>query len=331
MYTVQGDRELGPVGQQFHSSGGLILKSIANAYSQADGRRMSVKSSRISLKDTRFTQLEKFILKTNEQKSWAVVSVLECVVSTCVVSTSSSLTRGVFAGLTVAKLPVSFRPSAEIIHLGYNRLTSIPNGLFDNLKSLQVVYLQGNPWECNCDILYLRSWLQWQQNRTLYRDVRCTSPAHLQNRIIAYLTEDEITSTCQYWYCSLALLSQLCLFILLFLQGILVIFIIVYLQKFRRMTAEARSTSRDLHQHVDTWVSSSRSPYNGILHSVELPGSSSCSLTLKLCAKQKEYRRQVEMYQKRTVGLNFDSYWLPRWASLNESSFSFPKLLLIFI
>uniref|UniRef100_A0A8C4UU41 Glycoprotein Ib platelet subunit beta n=1 Tax=Falco tinnunculus TaxID=100819 RepID=A0A8C4UU41_FALTI len=87
-------------------------------------------------------------------------------------------------GLTVAKLPAAFRPSAEIIHLGYNRLTSIPSGLFDNLKSLQVVYLQGNPWECNCDILYLRSWLQWQQNRTLYRDVRCTSPAHLQNRII---------------------------------------------------------------------------------------------------------------------------------------------------
>ncbi|NWH81754.1 GP1BB protein, partial [Piaya cayana] len=150
-------------------------------------------------------------------------------------------------GLTVAELPAAFRPSAEIIQLGYNRLTSIPSGLFDNLQSLQVVYLQGNPWECNCDILYLRSWLQWQQNRTLYRDVRCTSPAHLQDRIIAYLAEDEIISTCQYWYCSLALLSQLCLFILLFLQGILVIFIIVYLQKFRRMTAEARSTIQDLH------------------------------------------------------------------------------------
>ncbi|NXN91590.1 GP1BB protein, partial [Rhinopomastus cyanomelas] len=154
--------------------------------------------------------------------------------------------------LTVANLPAAFRHSAEIIHLGYNKLTSIPNGLFDNLISLQIVYLQGNPWECNCDILYLRTWLQWQQNRTLYRDVRCTSPAHLQDRVIAYLTEDEIISTCQYWYCSLALLSQLGVFVLIFLQGILVIFIIVYLQKFRRMTAEARSTTRDLCQHVDT-------------------------------------------------------------------------------
>ncbi|KAI6076275.1 Platelet glycoprotein Ib beta chain [Aix galericulata] len=59
---------------------------------------------------------------------------------------------------------------AEIINLAHNSLTSIPNGLFDNLKNLQIVYLQGNPWECNCDILYLRSWLQWQQNRTFYRD-----------------------------------------------------------------------------------------------------------------------------------------------------------------
>ncbi|NXH23041.1 GP1BB protein, partial [Bucco capensis] len=156
-------------------------------------------------------------------------------------------------GLTVAELPLAFRASTEIIHLSYNKLTSIPSGLFDNLQSLQVVYLQGNPWDCNCDILYLRSWLQWQQNRTLYRDVKCSSPAHLQDRIIAYLTEDEIISTCQHWYCSLALFSQLCLFILLFLQGILVIFIIVYLQKFRRMMAEARSTTRDLHQHVDSW------------------------------------------------------------------------------
>ncbi|KFQ63921.1 platelet glycoprotein Ib beta chain [Pelecanus crispus] len=175
----------------------------------------------------------------------SVLSFLPLVIPICPVpcKCATNIIDCTSKGLTVAELPVAFRPSAEIIHLSYNRLTSVPNGLFDNLKSLQVVYLQGNPWECNCDILYLRSWLQWQQNRTLYRDVRCTSPAHLQDRIIAYLTEDEIISTCQYWYCSLALFSQLCLFILLFLQGILVIFIIVYLQKFRRMTTEARSTT----------------------------------------------------------------------------------------
>ncbi|XP_068064934.1 platelet glycoprotein Ib beta chain [Anomalospiza imberbis] len=175
---------------------------------------------------------------------------------------TTNITDCSLKNLTVANLPTAFRPSAEIIHLGSNRLTSIPNGLFDNLRSLQVVYLQGNPWDCTCDILYLRSWLQWQQNRSLYRDVRCSSPEHLQGRIIAYLTEDEIVSTCQHWYCSLALLSQLSLFILLSLQSILVILIIVYLQKFRRMTAEAWSTTRELDQQVDPWVSSSINPSN---------------------------------------------------------------------
>ncbi|XP_021400248.2 platelet glycoprotein Ib beta chain [Lonchura striata] len=159
---------------------------------------------------------------------------------------TTNITDCSLKNLTVENLPSAFHPSVEIIHLASNRLTSIPNGLFDNLRSLQVVYLQGNPWECTCDILYLRSWLQWQQNRSLYRDVRCSSPEHLRGRIIAYLTEDEIVSTCQHWYCSLALLSQFSLFILLFLQGILVILIIVYLQKFRRMIAEARSTTREL-------------------------------------------------------------------------------------
>uniref|UniRef100_A0A8C0V592 Glycoprotein Ib platelet subunit beta n=1 Tax=Cyanistes caeruleus TaxID=156563 RepID=A0A8C0V592_CYACU len=93
---------------------------------------------------------------------------------------TTNITDCSLKNLTVENLPTAFHPSAEIIHLGSNRLTSIPNGLFDNLRSLQVVYLQGNPWECTCDILYLRSWLQWQQNRSQYRDVRCSSPEHLQ-------------------------------------------------------------------------------------------------------------------------------------------------------
>ncbi|NXU59357.1 GP1BB protein, partial [Turnix velox] len=150
------------------------------------------------------------------------------------------------AGLSVEQLPSAFRPSAELIHLSYNRLTSIPRGLFDNLSSLRLVYLQGNPWHCDCDLLYLRSWLQWQQNRSEYRDLRCAAPPHLRNRLLAYLSEDELLSGCQAWYCSLALLSQLCLFILLLLQGVLVILIVGYLRKFRRMAREARGAAQEL-------------------------------------------------------------------------------------
>ncbi|KAM7144828.1 platelet glycoprotein Ib beta chain isoform 1-T1 [Macrochelys suwanniensis] len=157
-------------------------------------------------------------------------------------------------GLTESSLPAAFSPSTRTIFLNHNQLTSIPRGLLDNLQSLQVAYLWGNPWECDCDILYLRSWLQWQQNRTQYRDVVCASPEHLRGRIIAYLSEDELISTCQYWYCSLALFSQICLFVFILLQAVLLLFIILFLHRFQRIASVARQTTKEMHQHIDTWA-----------------------------------------------------------------------------
>ncbi|KYO39508.1 hypothetical protein Y1Q_0018611 [Alligator mississippiensis] len=154
--------------------------------------------------------------------------------------------------LTEESLPTSFSPSTSVIFLNDNRLSFIPNGLFDNLKSLKVVHLWQNPWECDCDILYLRSWLQWQQNRAHYRKVICASPAHLQGRIIAYLSEEEIITTCQYWYCSLAFVFQLCLFVLILIQVVLALLVIVYLQRFRKFAKEAKRVATEMHQHGDT-------------------------------------------------------------------------------
>ncbi|XP_019362512.1 PREDICTED: platelet glycoprotein Ib beta chain [Gavialis gangeticus] len=148
---------------------------------------------------------------------------------------SSSIIDCTSQDLTEESLPASFSPSTSIIFLNDNKLSFIPNGLFDNLKSLEMVHLWQNPWECDCDILYLRSWLQWQQNRTLYRSVTCVSPAHLQGRIIAYLSEEEIITTCQYWYCSLAFLFQLCLFVLILIQVVLAFLVIIYLRRFQKI------------------------------------------------------------------------------------------------
>ncbi|XP_077776909.1 platelet glycoprotein Ib beta chain [Podarcis muralis] len=155
-------------------------------------------------------------------------------------------------------LPTSFPPSTTKLYLNHNNLTSIPNGLFDNLKDLQVVHLWANPWECDCHILYLRSWLQWQQNRSFYRNVICLSPSHLQGRIISYLSEDEIISTCQYWYCGVALISQMCLFIFLLVQAVLLLLVIVYLRRIRRIAKEARRTVTEFDERGDTWSTHSR-------------------------------------------------------------------------
>ncbi|CAM4564908.1 platelet glycoprotein Ib beta chain [Lepidochelys kempii] len=167
---------------------------------------------------------------------------------------SANIVNCMSGELTKNSLPASFSPSTQTLFLNNNLLTSIPSGLLDNLQSLQVAYLWGNPWECDCDILYLRSWLQWQPNRTLYRNVVCASPEHLRGRIIAYLSEDELISTCQYWYCSIALISQICLFLFILLQAVLLLFIILFLHRFQRIANVARQTTKEIHQHVDTWA-----------------------------------------------------------------------------
>lgn len=157
--------------------------------------------------------------------------------------------------LTDDMIPLSFSASTTKLYLNNNYLTFIPKGLFDNLHNLQAVYLRGNPWECTCNILYLRSWLQWQENRTLYRDVVCSSPPDLQGRIITYLSEDEIISTCQSWYCGVALVAQICLFFFILVQAILLLLVVFYICRFQRLAKEARRTMAELYENVSPWES----------------------------------------------------------------------------
>uniref|UniRef100_A0A8C4T741 Glycoprotein Ib platelet subunit beta n=1 Tax=Erpetoichthys calabaricus TaxID=27687 RepID=A0A8C4T741_ERPCA len=148
-------------------------------------------------------------------------------------------------GLTIDMLPPGFPSDAMLLHLNDNKLTEISKGLFDSLTHLKLVSLQGNPWHCDCNILYLHSWLFKQENRTLYKNIVCHSPASLKGRLIMYLTEDEVLSTCQYWYCNLAVISQACLFIFIIIQAILLIFLITFLRRFEKLSKEASRTARD--------------------------------------------------------------------------------------
>ncbi|KAE8634767.1 hypothetical protein XENTR_v10002430 [Xenopus tropicalis] len=157
-------------------------------------------------------------------------------------------------GLSTKSLPASFPSFTEVVHLNQNNLAYIPNGLLDRLPQLRQVNLQQNPWHCDCDILYLRGWLQGQQNKPLYRDITCASPEPLKGRVIMYLTEEELVTTCQYWYCNLALVSQICLFLLITIQGILLIFIILSLRRFQTIAREARRTAKELQYNSESYV-----------------------------------------------------------------------------
>ncbi|KAM4809376.1 platelet glycoprotein Ib beta chain isoform 1-T2 [Rhinophrynus dorsalis] len=182
--------------------------------------------------------------------------VLTTVVSHCPsqCSCGSDIVDCSHRGLSTKSLPASFPPSTQVIRLNQNNLLSIPNGLLDGMPELREVYLQQNPWQCDCDILYLRHWLQGQQKRGLYRDVICMSPEPLKGRVIMYLTEEELVTSCQYWYCNVALVFQLCLFLFIAIQGILLVFVIRSLRRFQKIAREARRTAKELQQNSESYT-----------------------------------------------------------------------------
>ncbi|XP_051888155.1 platelet glycoprotein Ib beta chain [Pristis pectinata] len=146
--------------------------------------------------------------------------------------------------LNVSTIPKRFVATITEIKLSNNKLSAIPNGLFDSLHHLRSVSLDNNPWACDCDILYLRSWLLKQEDRSQYKHLTCSSPAELQNRRILYLTEDEVISKCNEWYCSVVLICQMALVIFIVIQAILLMLVIIFLRRFSALSEEAIRSSK---------------------------------------------------------------------------------------
>ncbi|XP_075955662.1 platelet glycoprotein Ib beta chain [Anarhichas minor] len=148
--------------------------------------------------------------------------------------------------LASSSLPTSFPAGTSSLRLHDNRLTSLPNGLLDDLTSLSSISLHGNPWQCDCGVLYLRSWLLRQPaTLTSHLGVNCSSPPGLRGRLLVYLTENEVLESCHYWYCDLALASQVCLFVFVLVQAALLVALIVFLRRFERLSKEAKRTTEE--------------------------------------------------------------------------------------
>lgn len=62
---------------------------------------------------------------------------------------------------------------------------------------------------------------------------------------MVFLTEEEVLESCHYWYCDLALVSQLCLFVFVVVQAGLLVAVIVFLRRFERLSKEARRTTEE--------------------------------------------------------------------------------------
>ncbi|XP_051279510.1 platelet glycoprotein Ib beta chain [Dicentrarchus labrax] len=148
--------------------------------------------------------------------------------------------------LSSSSLPTSFPAGTTELRLHDNQLTSLPSGLLDDLTSLRSVSLQGNPWVCDCGVLYLRAWLLRQPAALKsHLGVNCSSPPSLRGRLVVYLTEQEVLDSCHYWYCDLALASQVCLFVFVLVQVALLVALFVFLKRFERLSKEARRTTEE--------------------------------------------------------------------------------------
>ncbi|XP_023833945.1 LOW QUALITY PROTEIN: platelet glycoprotein Ib beta chain [Salvelinus sp. IW2-2015] len=148
--------------------------------------------------------------------------------------------------LTTSSLPSHFPPASIELRLHDNQLTTLPNGLLDSLSSLRSVSLHGNPWTCDCGVLYLRSWLLKQPvDYAGHSNVTCSSPPGLRGRLVVYLAEEEVLESCHYWYCDLALASQVFLFVFVAVQVGLLCAVVVFLRRFERLSREARRTTEE--------------------------------------------------------------------------------------
>ncbi|KAM9031737.1 nyctalopin isoform 1-T2 [Sarcophilus harrisii] len=75
-----------------------------------------------------------------------------------------SIEEGAFENLT----------SLMALHLNSNNLTSLPFSVFQPVYFLGRLYLFRNPWHCDCQLEWLK---EWMESYGLVRDVTCASPS----------------------------------------------------------------------------------------------------------------------------------------------------------
>uniref|UniRef100_A0A452VNA2 SLIT and NTRK like family member 5 n=1 Tax=Ursus maritimus TaxID=29073 RepID=A0A452VNA2_URSMA len=77
-----------------------------------------------------------------------------------------TMPSGVFSGLTLLRL-----------NLRSNHFTSLPvSGVLDQLKSLIQIDLHDNPWDCTCDVVGMKLWVEQLKVGVLVDEVICKAP-----------------------------------------------------------------------------------------------------------------------------------------------------------
>ncbi|KAM8838627.1 uncharacterized protein ACB058_015302 [Synchiropus picturatus] len=81
----------------------------------------------------------------------------------------------------------------ERLYLSDNQLRSLPTGLMDSFSLQHIVRLHGNPWNCDCHMSYLHSWvLNNSYDVEMLDRVTCESPGILRRRTVASIQAEQL-------------------------------------------------------------------------------------------------------------------------------------------
>ncbi|KAI7801974.1 SLIT and NTRK-like protein 2 [Triplophysa rosa] len=93
-----------------------------------------------------------------------------------------SLPDNVFGGTMLTRL-----------NLRNNHFSHLPvRGVLDQLSAFIQIDLQENPWDCTCDIVELKNWMELSSTSVVVNEITCDSPSKHAGRLLRSLRNDAI-------------------------------------------------------------------------------------------------------------------------------------------
>ncbi|TRZ02393.1 hypothetical protein DNTS_027503 [Danionella cerebrum] len=83
----------------------------------------------------------------------------------------------------ISAIPINVFQNVPITHLDLrgNRIKTLPyEGILEQIPGIVEVLLEDNPWDCNCDLVSLKDWLENIPQNVLIGRVICEAPTRLQ-------------------------------------------------------------------------------------------------------------------------------------------------------
>ncbi|XP_043107397.1 SLIT and NTRK-like protein 5 [Puntigrus tetrazona] len=93
-----------------------------------------------------------------------------------------TLPGGIFSSLSLSRL-----------NLRSNHFQNLPvSGVLDQLKALVQIDLFENPWDCSCDVVGMKIWLEQLNTGTVVNDVKCVTPKRLAGQDMRVVPSEQL-------------------------------------------------------------------------------------------------------------------------------------------